>query len=110
MHERESAGHPAAGYRTMSDLKLVFPWIDSNDMNTNNELITVIESARTRGSSVKSIRKQKYAPSQFYISLADGKQLGPVNCEGNQEVLDRKYDEAQTFLESFKPAKTRIAA
>jgi hypothetical protein len=79
-------------------------------MNTSNELIAVIESARTNGNFVKSVRKQKYAPEKFYMTLASGKQLGPIACAGDEESLNRKYDEAVAYLESLKSTKPRIAA
>ena len=81
-------------------------------MSTNNELITVIDSARARGTNVKSIRKQKFDPNNFYMTLSDGKQVGPVKCEGNTDELNRKFGEAQSYLAGMKnaPAKPRIAA
>jgi hypothetical protein len=80
-------------------------------MSTTNELITVIDSARGRGTSVKSIRRQKYDPNNFYMSLADGKQVGPVKVEGDINELNRKFGEAQSHLAAFKnhPARRAVA-
>jgi len=85
---------------------------DPEDMSTTNELITVIDSARARGTNVKSIRKQKFDPNNFYMTLSDGKQVGPVKCEGSTEELNRKFGEAQSYLAGMKnaPGKPRIAA
>ena len=71
-------------------------------MSTQNELIAVIDSARARGLGVKSIRKQKYDPSNFYMTLTDGKQVGPVKCEGNNDELNRKFGEAQSHVAAFR--------
>lgn len=97
-------------YRTTQFLKLPACRFDSKDMATNNELIVVIDSARSSGNSVKCIRKQKYAPSQFYMTLANGKQLGPVSCQGDSDELSRKFDEAQSYLNRLRNPGTRIAA
>ena len=81
-------------------------------MSANNELIVVIDSARAKGTSVKSIRKQRHDPNNFYMSLSDGKQVGPVKVEGNTDELNRKFGEAQSYLAGMKnaPAKGRTAA
>jgi hypothetical protein len=81
-------------------------------MSTNNELIAVIDSARAGGTNVKAIRKQKYAPNDFYMTLSDGKQVGPVKCEGNTDELNRKFGEAQSYLSGMKntPTKPRAKA
>jgi hypothetical protein len=71
-------------------------------MSSQNELIAVIDSTRANGLEVKSIRKQKYDPSNFYMTLSDGKQVGPVKCEGNTEELNRKFGEAQSHLAAFR--------
>jgi len=81
-------------------------------MNTKNELIAVIESAVNKGNFVRTIRKQKFAPSQFYMSLTTGQQLGPVNVQGDEAQLVRKFEEAQAYLETLKTntEKSRKAA
>lgn len=79
-------------------------------MNIKNELIAMIESARSSGHIVKSIRKQKYAPEAFYMSTVGGRQLGPVTCKGEVEELTRKYDEAVAYLNATKTTTPRIAA
>jgi hypothetical protein len=81
-------------------------------MSTNNELIVVIDSARAKGTSVKSIRRQKYAPNDFYMTLSDGKQVGPVKVAGEMDELNRKFGEAQSYMTAMKaaPGKTRSAA
>ncbi len=81
-------------------------------MSTNNELIVEIDSARKQGNSVKAIRKQKYAPSDFYMTLTDGKQVGPVKCAGDVDELNRKFGEAQSYVAAMKnsPVKPRTAA
>lgn len=99
------AGH--SGYWTAKIPKSPAGWFDSRNMNTNNELIAVIESARASGNPVKQVRRQKFAPSQFYLSTVAGKQLGPVTCSGDPEELNRKYEAAVAHLGS---AKTRLAA
>jgi hypothetical protein len=75
-------------------------------MSTKNELIDVINSARTNGAPVKSIRRQKYDPNNFYMTLSDGKQIGPVKAEGAIEELDRKFNEAQSQLDAQKNKQT----
>jgi hypothetical protein len=70
--------------------------------NTTNELIATIDNARTTGTPVKSIRRQKHDPNNFYVTLSDGKQLGPVNVTGDQNELNRKFGEAQSYLQNFK--------
>jgi hypothetical protein len=82
-------------------------------MSIKNELVAVIDSARTRGVGVKSIRRQKYDPNNFYMSLTDGKQVGPIKVEGNIDQLDRKFAEAQAYLNDLKisqPAQRANAA
>lgn len=71
-------------------------------MNTKNELIETIDQARMRGNAVKSVRNQKYDPNHFYMTCADGKQIGPVKVEGNAEESHRKFMEAQAYLASMK--------
>lgn len=72
-------------------------------MSTTNELIAQIESARASGNSVKSIRRQKYDPNNFYMTLTEGgKQVGPVKVEGNIDQLNQKFAEAQSFLADLK--------
>jgi hypothetical protein len=88
--------------------------IDSGGMSTttNNELICVIDAERAKGCSVKSIRKQKHDPCNFYMTCTDGQQVGPVKCEGNTDELNRKFGEAQSYLAGMKnnPAKQRVTA
>jgi hypothetical protein len=81
-------------------------------MSTTNELIAEIDSARSRGTSVKAIRKQKFDPNNFYMTLTDGKQVGPVKVEGNTDELNRKFGEAISYLNGLKnnPAKRSAAA
>ncbi|HEX3356252.1 MAG TPA: hypothetical protein VHS31_04645 [Tepidisphaeraceae bacterium] len=71
-------------------------------MSTSNELIAVIDSNRNSDASVKAIRKQKYAPSDFYLTLTSGRQVGPVKCAGDQSELDRKFVEAEAYLAGLK--------
>jgi hypothetical protein len=78
-------------------------------MSTNNELIVEIDSARARGTNVKAIRKQKYAPADFYMTLEDGKQVGPVKCQGDADELNRKFGEAQSYIAGMKNLKSRAA-
>jgi hypothetical protein len=75
-------------------------------MSTSNELIAVIDSYRTSDTGVKSIRKQKYAPSDFYMTLSSGRQVGPVKCAGEIEELNRKFEEAQAYLGELKGQAT----
>ena len=81
-------------------------------MSTKNELIDVIDSARSRGTTVKQIRRQKYDPNNFYMTLSDGKQVGPVKCEGDINALNRKFGEAQSYVVGMKntPTKSRATA
>lgn len=82
-------------------------------MSTKNELIEVINSARADGNTVKAIRRQKYDPNNFYMTLSQGnKQVGPVKVEGNTDELNRKFGEAQSFLAAMKnaPANRATAA
>jgi hypothetical protein len=81
-------------------------------MSTKNELIAVIDSARAGGTNVKAIRRQKYDPNNFYMTLGDGKQVGPVKVEGNTDELNRKFGEAQSYVAGMKnaPTKPRVAA
>ena len=67
-------------------------------MNTNNELIVAIDAARANGTTVKAIRKQKHDPNNFYMTLSDGKQVGPVQVSGSPDELNRKFGEAQSYL------------
>ena len=71
-------------------------------MTKPNELIVAIDSARTRGTNVKAIRKQKHDPNSFYMTLTDGKQVGPIKCEGDPNELNRKFGEAQSYLNGTK--------
>ncbi len=71
-------------------------------MSATNELIAQIDSARTAGNPVKSIRRQKYDPNNFYITLTSGKQVGPVKVEGNIDELNRKFGEAQSYFAAWK--------
>ena len=77
-------------------------------MSTNNELIAMINDVRSQGSDVKTIRKQKYAPADFYMTLTNGRQVGPIKCEGSTEELAGKFAEAQSYLASKQPP--RLAA
>ena len=70
--------------------------------SANNELIAAIDKARGTGTPVKQIRKQKHDPSNFYFTLEDGKQVGPVNVAGDQNELNRKFGEAQSYLHGTK--------
>jgi len=70
--------------------------------NSTNELIAAIETHRNSGTPVKQIRKQKHDPNNFYFTLTDGKQVGPVNVAGDQNQLNRKFGEAQSFLHGTK--------
>jgi hypothetical protein len=79
-------------------------------MSTNNELIAVIDVSRAGGSNVKAIRKQKYDPNNFYMTLTDGKQVGPVKVEGNTDELNRKFGEAISYLNAMKNAPKRVTA
>ena len=81
-------------------------------MSTTNELIAVIDQARTRGTPIKSIRRQRHDPNNFYMSQTDGKQVGPVKVEGNTDQLNAKFGEAQSYLAGMKnaPGKNRAAA
>ena len=85
---------------------------DAGGMATKNELIVAIDAARARGVGVKSIRKQKHDPCNFYMTCTDGRQVGPVKCEGNTDELNRKFGEAQSYLAGMKnnPAKQRVTA
>jgi len=74
----------------------------TSNSSTTNELITAINTAKSSGSPVKSIRKQKHDPNNFYFTLADGKQFGPVAVTGDQNELNRKFGEAQSFLHGTK--------
>jgi hypothetical protein len=78
--------------------------LDARFMSTKNELIDVIDSARSEGANVKSIRRQKYDPNHFYMTRSDGKQVGPVNVEGDTDELNRKFGEAQSYLVGTKNA------
>ena len=67
-----------------------------------NELIAVIDDCRAKGCDVKAIRKQKYDPCNFYMTRSDGKQVGPVRCEGNTDELNRKFGEAISYMNAMK--------
>jgi hypothetical protein len=72
-------------------------------MSTKNELIAQIESARSNGTDVKAIRRQKFDPNNFYMTLTEGgKQVGPVKVEGTIDQLNQKFSEAQSFLVASK--------
>ena len=75
---------------------------DTGGMTNTNELIAAIEAVRAKGGSVKSIRKQKYDPSNFYMTCTDGKQVGPVHCQGDTTELNRKFGEAQSYVAGMK--------
>jgi hypothetical protein len=82
-------------------------------MSNTNELIAAIDSARSTGATVKAIRKQKYDPNNFYMTLTEGgKQLGPIHCEGNVDELNRKFGEAISYMNALKttPPQPRAAA
>ncbi len=79
-------------------------------MSNKNELIEAIKSTCTIGLGVKSIRKQKYDPCNFYMTRTDGKQIGPVKCEGSAEELERKFSEAEAHLAAMKHSTHRRAA
>lgn len=81
----------------------------SNNETSGNELIAQIDSAWSAGTPVKAIRKQKFAPNDFYMTLSDGKQVGPVKVAGDTDELNRKFGEAQSYMVGMKnrPAKTR---
>jgi len=82
-------------------------------MSSKNELIDVINSARASGNDVKSIRPQKHAPNSVYMTLVHGgRQVGPVNVEGDANELNRKVAEAESYLAALKskPANNRTAA
>ena len=76
---------------------------------TTNELIAVIDASRARENGVKSIRKQKYDPNNFYMTLTDGKQVGPVKVQGNTDQLNAKFGEAISYLTAMKNAPKRAA-
>ena len=75
-------------------------------MATKNELIVAIDAARARGVGVKSIRNQKYDPGNFYMTCTDGKQVGPIKCEGDKNELNRKFGEAQSYVAGTKALKS----
>jgi hypothetical protein len=78
-------------------------------MSTKNELIAAIEACHAAGGEIKSVRKQKYDLKNFYMSRTDGKQVGPVKCEGEVEELNRKFDEAVSYLSAIKNRPRRAA-
>jgi hypothetical protein len=79
---------------------------------TTNELIAVIDDCRAQGTDVKAIRKQKYDPSNFYMTRTDGKQVGPVKVAGGTEELNRKFGEAISYLNGTenRPGAKRATA
>ena len=78
------------------------------DMSSKNELIDVINSARASGNDVKTIRPQKHAPNSVYMTLVQGgRQVGPVQVEGDANELNRKFAEAQTYLDGLKNSATK---
>ena len=74
---------------------------------TKNELIAAIDECRALGLGVRSIRKQKFDPSNFYMTRTDGKQLGPIKCEGNTDQLNGKFGEAISYLNGMGNAPKR---
>jgi hypothetical protein len=80
---------------------------NTNTTKSTNELIATIDNARTTGTPVKAIRRQKHDPNNFYFTLTDGKQLGPVNVTGDTNELNRKFGEAQSYLNNFKNAQPK---
>ena len=72
-----------------------------------NELIAVIDECRAQGLGVKEIRKQKFDPSNFYMTRTDGKQLGPIKCAGNADELNGKFGEAISYNNGMKNAPKR---
>ena len=74
---------------------------------TKNELIAVIDDCRALGLGVRSIRKQKFDPSNFYMTRTDGKQLGPIKCEGDTAQLNGKFGEAISYLNGMGSARKR---
>jgi hypothetical protein len=77
-------------------------------MSSKNELIDVINSARASGNDVKVIRPQKHAPNSVYLTLVHGgRQLGPVQVEGDASELERKFAEAQSYLEEMQKSATK---
>lgn len=78
----------------------------TSNSSTTNELIAAINTAKSTGTPVKSIRKQKHDPNNFYFTLTDGKQLGPVAVTGDQNELNRKFGEAQSFLNGTKNSQS----
>jgi hypothetical protein len=82
-------------------------------MSTKNEIIEVIDSARSSGNPVKVIKRQKHDPNHFYFNLVQGgKQVGPVKVEGDTAELNRKFGEAQSYLAAMKqsPANRQATA
>ena len=76
---------------------------------TTNELIAVIDECRGKGMAVKAVRKQKFDPSNFYMTRSDGRQLGPIHCAGDAEELNRKLAEAVEYLDAMKRVPKRAA-
>lgn len=76
----------------------------------NNELIAVIDECRAQGMCVKAIRKQKFDPSNFYMTREDGRQLGPIKCAGNTDELNGKFGEAISYMNAMKNAPKRGVA
>jgi hypothetical protein len=76
----------------------------------NNELLAAIDAACKQGNNVKIIRKQKHDPCSFYMTCTDGKQIGPIKCEGNPAELDRKFTEATERMNSLKSNQPRTKA
>jgi hypothetical protein len=75
---------------------------------TKNELIAVIDDCRAKGFDIKAIRKQKFDPCNFYMTRTDGKQVGPVKCEGNNDQLNGKFGEAVSYMNAMKNAPKRV--
>src|SRR4051794_22260077 len=80
--------------------------VDLNDMNPNNELIAAIDSARNTGSTIKTIRRQKNDPNNFYMTTTDNRQVGPVNVTGDAQQLNSKFGEAQSYLSTLRSTNT----
>lgn len=76
-------------------------------MKTNNELIETIDASYLKGNPVKQVRDQKHAPAFFYMTLSDGKQLGPIHTAGTVEECQAKYQAAQKHLAHRKSTPTK---
>ena len=47
---------------------------------------------------MKTIRRQKHDPNNFYMTTTDNRQIGPVKCDGDTSELNRKFGEAHSYL------------